>query len=127
MNLFFGFLLLTFLIVSTECRGVYQSDDRLDFDSILDKISEKLNENKEEYPDGYELGRKSTKQAVFPYNNANIGHHIDKSTKKETTSVVTAIKPVTKKQPIINQKDHDNSNSWKVFFILSILGKQKNS
>lgn len=110
------FLLAILVLSSINCQLEHQRPERTDYEveELLDDLTKKLNRNKQEYPDGFQLGKQSNTAEVF-------------AVKKNKGALSVVNKPVSVESDIIvkNNGNHDSSKSWKVFFILCILGNKK--
>jgi len=103
---------------------LFKSLDRYDYDSI----PENLPQNSDDLKDSFLEDTKQSK-TIPPIDNANIGYHDESLLTTKKLEVQTKI---TLKQPLNldknkdeNKKENNNSNSWKVFLVLLVLGNLK--
>ena len=106
-------------------KKTYKDNDYID--SILNKINENINSRPEDYPADIRLGEKANQQEVFEAvpNKANLGYHAPRRTTTTLSPGILDQEKNSKNLIRTNTDSHEgnhSTNSWKVFFILCILG-----
>lgn len=100
-------------IINCQLKHERKAPNDNEIEELLGELSEKLDRNKQEYPNGYHIGQRSNKAQVFKVKKKSMNNLL-----------VDSNKPVSIETEKSQQNDgqHNSSKSWKVFFILCILG-----
>lgn len=113
MKIFINILLAS-LLISVKYRQQEYIEDGINFDSILNQFSNKESRNKQNYPEDYKLGEPATNKETISL--------IANKPQKDYVAKSTSLPGILNTKKESSGHDNDKSKSWKVFFILIILG-----